>query len=517
MALVAVLGVSAAAGLTAGRMLLGGFPSSVTDSNRAGDGAGYATSLDDLSSSLRDCRSRPIKPQEAARSSAAGCRSLTFVWSRLMPLSTRGIDEAARAAKALGLGFWLVADTDLMDLDRLPSRSSELGHAAIREATVDDLLAAGATAHYPAVVLHADGVRLGGAILGYKTAAAYRVLISRRLRDVDPERGFSAPGTQWMVERSPNEMASRRQVLPTPMPTSVDYPVSGSPGAYFRALPGKGIIVFEAGRQTYFLNLADGVSWRGPKGIDFIPTPDGRLFVSPGVDQPGLRFFAAEELLAVARERTPRETDPIFFDRQMRDQYPSIGVLEERLETARRVTLYRVLTSWFDRAVFRDYEASTHDEADELQFQPLTNPVPVCDGTELSIPILAPNGRRLSARDERTSTTKIFELEDDGGCTVLTDLGLQTGKVAWYRDSDRIAFAIPGGALDETPDSEGETVSNTDLRGIYVYHLQDHRITRVPHSRGANRLKFPEFVGTDSLAFLLSGDPSRFRIVCCVR
>ena len=60
-----------------------------------------------------------------------------------------------------------------------------------------------------------------------------------------------------------------------------------------------------------------------------------------------------------------------------------------------------------------------------------------------------------------------------------------------------------------------------EMAGIFVYDRRIRETHRVPGSLNANRLTFPDFVGNDSIVFLVAPQSSRgtsvFRLVCCVR
>jgi hypothetical protein len=145
--------------------------------------------------------------------------------------------------------------------------------------------------------------------------------------------------------------------------------------------------------------------------------------------------------------------------------------------------------------------------------------IPGCRNLQVSIPIMAQDGRELAGRDENSRSTKIYGLGDDGTCTQKTDLEVQSGKVAWSPDGSRIAFAIPRGS--NGPRIENDARPDVGANGIFVYDRAQTRIMRVPGSEDANRITFPEFVGPDSVMFLITGetvrDPSLFRLFCCVR
>ena len=119
------------------------------------------------------------------------------------------------------------------------------------------------------------------------------------------------------------------------------------------------------------------------------------------------------------------------------------------------------------------------------------------------------------------ATTKIYRIDEEGECREVADTGLPTGKVAWSPDGARIAFAIPRGAIRDGRGTRGSGDDNPDLAGIFVFDRAARDLRRVPGSEDASRLAFPEFVGADSLVYLLSpqetGQRSVFRLVCCIR
>lgn len=59
-----------------------------------------------------------------------------------------------------------------------------------------------------------------------------------------------------------------------------------------------------------------------------------------------------------------------------------------------------------------------------------------------------------------------------------------------------------------------------ELAGIFVLDRDRGLVTRIRGSEVVSRLAFTDFVGRDSIVFLLSGaddeERSRFRLVCCV-
>jgi hypothetical protein len=200
----------------------------------------------------------------------------------------------------------------------------------------------------------------------------------------------------------------------------------------------------------------------------------------------------------------------------MRDQYPSVGILSSVTEGESTRVVYRVLTSWFDRIVYRDYEALVGGGT-AARVRPLGEPIVACP--TVSIPILSPDGKELAGRDEGTATTRIFALED--GCRPVDDLRVQSGKVAWAPDGKMLAFAIPRGAVRDGTGTLWVGGNDPEAAGIFLYRRGGGGLERVAGSENAHRIAFPEFVGSDSLAFQLSPTGARdeavFRLICCTR
>ena len=143
--------------------------------------------------------------------------------------------------------------------------------------------------------------------------------------------------------------------------------------------------------------------------------------------------------------------------------------------------------------------------------QSLNRKTAACQDLQLSLPILSKDGREMSARDERTGTTKVFRLGPNGACREVFDSGMQTTKATFNYDGALLAF----GSRD------GERTRLGDPRpAIYVVDRRTGETTRIPESTSKS-LTIPEFVGPDSLLFLVAGsranDPSELRLVCCVR
>jgi hypothetical protein len=428
------------------------------------------------------------------RACANDCGGILYLWSERMPLSLDAIPAVEAAAGKLGIALTLV------ETEEANRSAASLGVDDAARAVADAVLASGALAHAPALVVHRDGRVVGPAILGYKRAETYEALVAERLAP-------SLAVVDASARTAPGAIAGRAaERADTVGRVRADYAAVGAPGAYFRNVPGRRTLAYETGRRIWLLDLGDGENRTAPGYIDFVPTPDGRYFVTPGPGDGGLQLYDAGEVFDAALGRGSRAVVPFFVDREMRDQYPSIGILDSN-ETR---TVYRILTSWFEGVVYRDYEVRAGARGGAAAARPLGPVVVPCRGMTLSIPILSQDGHELAARDDRAGTTKIFTLTERGGCTLAQDLGVTTTKVAWHRGGRALAFARPRGRAGPAGDAAG----------VFVFDRDAGSLERVRGSEGASALAFPDFVGDDAVAFIVpgpSGSLDVFRVVEGVR
>jgi hypothetical protein len=440
---------------------------------------------------------------------AGECGTAVYLWTPRMPLSRAGIPHVARAADRLGLSLALVAYEELhayaVTGDGAAGPGASHVSAPAANPVADALLATGALAHAPALVLFSGGEPAGSAILGYKSEAAYEALLARRAWGTD---AHSSPPVSMASPRPLADVAADRPDAATwPAPDLADYEAVGAPGAYFRWVPGRNAVAYESSQRIYVLDLASGQSRPAPGYIDFVPTPDGRYFVTPAAGDGGLEFYDAAEVFEAVQSGRIGAVEPIFTDLRMRDQYPSVGILERG--AAR--TLYRVLTSWFDTVVYRDYDVRVDQRTGLSSVQPVGEPVRPCAGMTLSTPIMSQDGLEVAARDEAIGTTKIFRIQEGGSCAIVTDLGVSTSKVAWHSTGRVLAFSIP---------RRSRGTDQAEL-GIFVLDRDSRRLTRLSGSEVASRLAFPDFIGADSVVFLVPGASAResslFRVVAVPR
>lgn len=418
---------------------------------------------------LRDpCARRSWIPARPADESKAvePCRGAVYVYAPEMPLSLAGKNRAQSAATGLGLAFMAV------EADSLYRHTSSDEEKTDLTRLFDQVVAAGAGIHYPSLVLVEDGRVLGPAITGFKSEDAYREAIAASL-----------DGT---VSGSKSQLSRRMRI---PAATAVrQLSLPDGTGFYMRVVPGKGMVSLAANGRNLLLDLNSGDWGWAPGELDLIPSPDGKLMVTPDRKMGGLRFFDARHVTLSGGPEVSGLSE-IHVDWSIRDQYPSIGVLHGDQRITSEETAYRVLTGWGQQGRFRDYGITWG--ADSVSVRPLRKLTVLCENVRFSLPMISPDGQRVVGRDESSGTTKIYEIDSTVRCVEAWDTGLSSGKGAWSPDGDQVVFDVPR-----------QESSRAGIEGLVVFSALDGGMSLLLAEGQPPDLRFPDFVGGDSIVFV---------------
>ena len=86
--------------------------------------------------------------------------------------------------------------------------------------------------------------------------------------------------------------------------------------------------------------------------------------------------------------------------------------------------------------------------------------------------------------------------------------------MAWHRTGRLLAFAVP-----RVRPRRGDTAER--LEGLFLFDRDQRRLTRIKDSEGASLLAFPDFIGDDSVVFLIPRrsrrESSVFRVIDGIR
>ncbi len=320
--------------------------------------------------------------------------------------------------------------------------------------------------------------------------------------------------------------------------------ITGYPSFFFRAYPiSEAIAYIRAGSEdTRYRGLSNyRVDMNEPDDhvremmitgfLDPVPTPDEKWMIRPmTMWGGGIAFdsieFERRQAAARASDRTSNAVrEPLFVDRTLDGVYPSTALLR----SSGGVRTYRVIVE--QRAAssglfFRDYRAT-----DRPGTTPAISPVgtakrlcanlsPADGDLPFYTPMLSKDGKRLSASDRKTRTTKIYDVDEDGSCRERLDLGMPTGKADFSFDGRRIAFHVdehhhePTAFFSGVADRLAKDVVVVDLRetGDRLEAASIRRLTTA--RRLGDGSYYPSFRADGSIVYLQQeGDYFRFVLV----
>ena len=374
-------------------------------------------------------------------------RVLFYSFSTAMPHSADGLKEIRAAAADLRAQLVLLAD---------PTSSAEdiraITGAPIRYQKSPKLRDLGVQLHYPSLVIANNHKVMGGPIEGFKTRDGYVTLISDLLK------------LRW------TETFRVSATVPLPRPMS----------DFFKPIYGTDFIVSGNSTPTFLLNLKTQGNFDLPNDDwgDPSPTPDGQFVTLLGFD--GLAWFSVSDVLA----GPPADLKQLLKDPGL-VTYQSMGLVPS---TSRYRALGAVSSSTRPTGlIFRDYE--NRNAADgKPTIAPVSGWQPVCEGKQISIPMMSKTGLYLSGNHE--GTLKVFRIGPDARvCETVFDTKTTTGKADFSADDGFIVYVSR--AEDPT--------TRKSVDAIFLTDISRNEKKAIYYASDGNQLAFPGFMSPDRI------------------
>lgn len=259
------------------------------------------------------------------------------------------------------------------------------------------------------------------------------------------------------------------------------------------------------GGGNYYLDMENGKTKRIPGPYDGVPTPDGEFIVSPAL---------GDHIIFYDREDLNNNSDPIFNDREddpkheaLLGVYHSLGILDKKVEdNGDKLISYRAITDTSTSSggentlQYKDYTFRINPEGEKEFIESNDEPKLICSNFQnntLKTPILAKNGRMLSAYNEETGTTIIYDVKRDSNgnsiCDVKKDLGFATSKMEFSPEGDKVVFAM--NSLQTVPSEVAwyqEPPTDTHNMNIFVYDMNSDDLTKMTTKKQGNSY-YPSF------------------------
>jgi hypothetical protein len=281
--------------------------------------------------------------------------------------------------------------------------------------------------------------------------------------------------------------------------------VKGLPNFFFRIFPNldQNIVSFTGsdGRGNHVLNLDTLEDKKAPGTADPVPLWSDDVIIMPGPIFPKyqLKFVALEDI-----RNLELSAPDIVVDYEMSGVYPSVAQLQNGPDSPGS-HFYRVLTA-LDGVVVRDYKVTKLPASSPKKYliEFVSRPVRLCPYLNLTLPQISKDGQQFIAFDNKSQTTKIFNVDMFGDpknpktCIQLDDFQIATGKGDFaFGNNSKIAFHMSNmyvGSMAQYP-------ADNSHMGIFVIDRSTRNFYSL-HSSLAGNAYFPVFKPDLKMAFM---------------
>lgn len=255
---------------------------------------------------------------------------------------------------------------------------------------------------------------------------------------------------------------------------------------------------------NFFLDMDNGKTKRIPGPYDGVPTPDGEFIVSPA---------KGNHITFYDRENLDNDSEPVFDDyddpenNALNGVYHSLGVLDKKVEdNGDKIVSYRAITDTststpgVNTLQYKDYTFRIGADGKKEFVESAGVPKLICSNFQANVlktPILAKNGRMLSAYNEDTGTTIIYDVKKDingnSVCDVKKDLGFATSKMEFSPDGDKVVFAM--NSMQTVPSEVAwyeKPPVDTHNMNVFVYDMNSDDLTKMTTKKQGNSY-YPSF------------------------
>ncbi len=278
-----------------------------------------------------------------------------------------------------------------------------------------------------------------------------------------------------------------------------------APSWFAKAVPGHEAAGIILSSGPYILNFSDGTFHSLPGKWDPVPTPDGLFMTSLGNSM--YWTVTSEALKSSDGDTLPRWTAGEYNNNW---KYQSIGLLKN--QTTETHKSYRVLVDNDNGALYiRDttFDLSRADDVSDAKMKE-GKWVKVCPNISatLKLPVISKDGKMISVQNTSSNRTEIYDLADNGGCTLKEQLPFAASKTDFSFDGKQIAFHRTN---EGNASSWFEHAAMSDRIQVYTYDLTKHQLKRLSDHIDGNSY-FPTFLPNGNIGFLdESGTPGAVR------
>lgn len=245
----------------------------------------------------------------------------------------------------------------------------------------------------------------------------------------------------------------------SPLPIKTRVKIQDVPGYFFKVDGTGRYITFTTAQGNRLIDLQDKKTQKDPKPIpgkiDAVFSPDGKYLFTP---HHGMHAFDANKLETQPFKNNDFSSAKVGMSPQTEGVYQSLGQTENGT--------YTMLTDKNGASL-----STVSASGGKLSFGPQKVFCKEQFGNGMmDLPMLSKDGKFLSAYNELTQSTQVFNVGSEGNCSLAMDLGFPTGKANFSFDGKQMAFHV-----DHFRTSGGGYFSNVDskiTKDVYVVNLE---------------------------------------------
>lgn len=276
-----------------------------------------------------------------------------------------------------------------------------------------------------------------------------------------------------------------------PTPVAKKVRINDFPSFFFKVHPLGDYVAYIGHNGNQLLDLNTGKSYPIPGSIDPAFSPDGKHLLVPmnehQFDGPlsysermelaahyqnggnetrdGMAFYDVSKFTSAMKKGDQSaskvkelHSSPLFWDEGSSGVYQSSSTSNGKLS---------VLTDE-NSASLSSYTIGTDSFAVDKKMNKICGNI---ENLWMDLPMLSKDGRFVSTLNSNTQTTQIYEISQNGDCSLATDLGIATGKVSFNKDSSQITFHVDHFSTGDESYFSG--VSSDITKDVYVVNLEE--------------------------------------------
>ena len=270
--------------------------------------------------------------------------------------------------------------------------------------------------------------------------------------------------------------------------------IPSQPNYFFRTFPDSKYISYASSDGNYIFDMNTNKQYLLPGEYD--PVPMGETVMSVPSRDSGMTFYSIAEILGGNTNPTPITTAPNLLG-----VYQSVGLMA----SVDNSQLYGIIVAGTDSTLFQRIKVTTKPK---LAVEVLDQPVAICTGIDIKLPMLSKNAQEISGLDMKSSTTKIWKINHKTNtCTEVDDLGIPAGKADFSYDGKQLTFHL---RADAGADASYFRTPGADMSmNVFIYDRATKRLAQVSQGQPGENAYYPVFRRDGSIVYAIADSNSK--------